>query len=277
MPQNSSQWIPFKNAPWSADQKKSFAHITEWDRALKSLVIEEGGAEAIRVRFEKEADNITKGVYGGLLPENLCRQVLGDAEAIGLPKALYVSMVRSAHHYYSPIRFDTGADLKQFLQESVIPRGTLIAKLADVGHTWQLKQVSDLTTAFFLVNKLLNLKNELARDRLYIPLADLEQAGLSVNDLREGGDSPQMQKMLWKQIIRVRDAFAQGQPLVKEVPRKFRRSFKKNWLTGLELIGEIEKRKYDLWSEPITLSGVQKFQIRVLTFIGRGASHARGR
>ncbi|MFK7846427.1 MAG: squalene/phytoene synthase family protein [Rhodothermales bacterium] len=277
MPQTSAQWIPFEDAPWNADQRKSFSNITEWDNALKSLPLEHGSVEAIKARFAKEADDIDKGIYGGMLSERLCRQVLGEAGVERAHKDLYVSQVRSAYHYYSPIRFETGGELKQFLQGSVIPRGTLIAKLADVGHTWQLKQVSDLSTAFFLVNKLLNLKAELAKDRLYIPLADLEQANISINDLKEGRDSPQMQKMLWKQIIRVRDAFAQGQPLLKEVPRKFRRSFKKNWLTGLELVGEIEKRNYDLWSEPITLSGIQKFQINVLTFIGRGASHARGR
>ena len=84
-------------------------------------------------------------------------------------------------------------------------------------------------------------------------------------------------KLLWKQVIRIRDAFAQGQPLVKEVPRKFRRSFKKNWLTGLELVGEIERRQYDLWTRPISLSRLQRFQVIMLSLIGKGVSHARGR
>ena len=168
-------------------------------------------------------------------------------------------------------------ELKAFLHETVVPKAYLIASLADLAHRWQLPKVADLATAYFLVNQLVNLKDNLAQSRLFIPESDLAQAGVSMEDLRHGTKSKAMEKMLWKQVIRIRDAFAQGQPLVKEVPRKFRRTFKRNWLTGLELVLEIERRDYDLWSSPIQLSKLQQFQIAVLTFVGKGAAKARGR
>ena len=146
-----------------------------------------------------------------------------------------------------------------------------------MARTWQKPWVANLATAFSLVGKLLHLKEDLANDRVFIPMSGLAQAGISLEELKEGVNDARTKKLLWKQIIRIRDAFAQGQPLLKEVPRKFRRPFKRNWLTGLELVGEIERRQYDLWTEPITLSRLQRFQVTVLSFIGKGATHARGR
>lgn len=211
------------------------------------------------------------------MPEALNHQIYREMDLHKLPQEWFTSQIKAAHHFYGSLRFSTGGDLKQFLEDAVIPQGYLIARLADVAHRWQLQQVSDLATAFFLVKRLVNLKEDLGKDQLFIPLGDLALAGITVDDLKQGKKSDQTRKMLWKQVIRVRDAFAQGQPLIKEVPRKFRRSFKKNWLTGLEFVTEIERRDYDLWSEPIVLSGMQRFQINVLSITSQGAGKARGR
>ncbi len=276
MHRDETDWIPFIDAPWSADQKEQFEFILQWRRTLQQLSPAESDASALKSAFEAEADQLIAGESTSLLPKAVVDNMKLRAQRDGLPLEWFASQVRVAHRYYHPMQFATGKELKEFLTASVVAQGKLIAKLADVAHGWQLPQVSDLATAFHLVDKLVNLPAEMEKGRLYIPLSDLEQAGVTVDEIEKGVVDARTQKLLWKQIIRIRDAFAQGQPLVKEVPRKFRRTFKKNWLTGLELVGEIERRQYDLWSEPIVLSKIQKFQIAILSIIGKGAAKARG-
>lgn len=225
----------------------------------------------------KEAAILREHGACALVPESFCKPIFAHAATLNLKPELFIQQFEHAYYHYGALEFEDNAALKQYMQAVVIPRGTLVAGLADMAHTWQVPQVANLATAFSLVGKLLALKDDLKKGRLFIPLADLAQAGVSIEALAQGVNDARTQKLLWKQVIRIRDAFAQGQPLVKEVPRKFRRPFKKNWLTGLELVGEIERRQYDLWTRPITLTALQRFQITVLTFIGKGVSHARGR
>ena len=276
MDQDSREWIPFEDAPWSSEQQILFQFILKWSRALKKISVEEKDPDILKKMFADEAVSVEEHLTGNLIPQSLVDELKLHADQADLPLAWFASQIKGSYRYYSPVSFASGKELKDFLADTVVAQGKLVAKLIDVAHRWQIPQVTDLATAFFLVRKLVNLKDELAEGRLFIPLADLEQAGVSMEDLKLGNNNPQMQKMLWKQIVRVRDAFAQGQPLVKEVPRKFRRTFKRNWLTGLELIGEVEKRNYDIWTAPIELTKTQNFQITVLSFIGKGAAKARG-
>ncbi len=275
MVDNSQEWVPFLDAPWSHDQKEAFLHIHAWHDALKAMKLPGNDAAENKRLLGEEAGLIEKGETGALLPAKLSEKTFELAEKNALPLEWFSSQVRAAHYFHGPVRFATGTDLKQFLQEAIAPKGYLIARLADVAHRWQLPQVSDLATAFFLVQQLIDLKKAVANNRIFIPMADLDQAGISIEDLKEGVKNSAMEKLMWKQVIRIRDAFAQGQPLVKEVPRKYRRTFKRNWLKGLEFVLEIERRGYDLWSAPIALSKIQQFQISVLALVSKGAARAR--
>lgn len=249
----------------------------EWHRALKAVNLDGKDPDEVIHLFKKEAELFSRRERSALIPDALNQRIYQQADLHELPQEWFTSQIEAAHHFYGPQRFATGGDLKQFLEDAVVPQGYLIAKLADVAHRWQLPQVSDLAIAFFLVKRLVHLKDDLLKDQLFIPMGDLALAGVTVDDLKQGNNNEQTQKMLWKQVIRIRDAFAQGQPLIRDLPRKFRRSFKKNWLTGLEFVSEIERRDYDLWSARIALSGMQKFQINVLSIISQGAGRARGR
>lgn len=277
MDENVEQWIPFADAPWNAAQRKGFDGILAWDQQMKNLPVADLSGEVLKARLADEAAQLRDTGACSLVSDALCQSVFGEAAALNLPPARFIQQLEHAYYHYGALSFEDNAALKQYMQAIVIPRGTLVAGLADLAHNWQVPQVGNLSTAFSLVGKLLNLERDLSADRVFIPRADLAQAGVSVEELKQGVNDARTQKLLWKQIIRIRDAFAQGQPLVKEVPRKFRRTFKKNWLTGLELVGEIERRGYDLWSSPVSLSAMQRFQVNVLAFIGKGVSHARGR
>ncbi len=270
-------WIPFDDAPWSEDQRRSFDLIQAWDSALKAGAFSDRTPEELETLFQQEADRIAGGEAGTIIPrvtlEGVRKQVAGGT----LKMEWFVDQVRAAHHYHGAIRFASNVELKQFLDGSLAPKGYLIASLADAAHRWQLPLVNELAVAFFLVKRLVQLPADLQKNQLYIPESDLGQAGITIEELKTGQNQEAIRKLLWKQMVRVRDAFAQGQPLLKEVPKKFRKTFKRNWLTGLEIANEIERRKYDLWSTPIDLSGVQQFQVKVLALIGRGVSKARGR
>ena len=159
--------------------------------------------------------------------------------------------------------------LQAFIQPWAGSQGRLLARLAGHKGSWQLPLVDELTRAFFLTGRLVHLPDDLARDRLFIPLDEMRHAGVSLDQLRAGDVDEAMRRLFWKQIVRVRDAFAQGQSLARDLPRWQRRVFKQWWLGGLELVNEIERRQYDVWSQPLMVSSVQRFRVRMQALAGR--------
>ena len=48
----------------------------------------------------------------------------------------------------------------------------------------------------------------------------------------------------------------------------------KRWWCALELLNEIERRGFDIWSEPIVLSPYRKLQVYVMTVFGRAVDNS---
>ena len=271
MPEGAHRFRPFEDVPWPKDKASAAAVFWEWRDYLKSLTLPNADA------YSDEARRLENGDAPQQLSGSLVEKIWRVSQEHKLPIDWFAAPLKASFRLHQPLRFVDAGALKEFLGEWVVPHASLIAKLAGSAHSWQLKQVNELATAFFLTDKLVHLPVELQEERLFIPESDLEQAGVTVEMLRTGDLNENVRKLLWKQAVRVRDAFAQGQPLLKDLDRRYRRPFKRNWLTGLEYVNEIERRKYDLWSSLIELSSRQRFQVGVLSWIGKGANQARGR
>jgi phytoene synthase len=81
-----------------------------------------------------------------------------------------------------------------------------------------------------------------------------------------------VQGLLWRESVRVRDALAQGRPLIANLSLRHRFALKRFWVGALELLKELDRRDYDLWSEPLTLSFFRRVQVYVQTLLGRSVS-----
>ena len=266
---------PFDSISWPAEKKAAVDLFEEWHEHLKNRCSFSSGKEAKEAFLVLKTQILNKEPQH-LIPPELVRRIEHGIQTYDIPSEWFYSQLDTAHYFYGGVQFDDAKALKAFVSSWNAPHAYLHAKLMDAAYTWQRVYWDELSMAFFIVEALLNLPADISSGRLFIPKSEAHQAGVELEMLKKGELSPGVERLLWKQTIRARDAFAQGQPLLKELDRAYRGRVKKNWLTGLEYINEIERRKYNVWSEPIGLTGVQKFQVLVLSWIGKGARYARG-
>ena len=144
-----------------------------------------------------------------------------------------------------------------------------MARLAGQKGSWQIPLIDELVRAYFLTGRLVYLPEDLARDHLFIPLDEMDHAGVSLEQLREGLVDEAMKRLFWKQTVRIRDAYAHGQNLVKDLTGWQRRVFKRWWLGGLYVLSEIERREYDVWSGPLTLTPLRRVQVQLQALVGK--------
>lgn len=265
---------PFEHVSWSPAKRKAVDVFEEWHDFLRHKCDFPSQEEA-RKAFRDLKKRLENDESQEIIPAQLAEKVREMATVYDLPSEWFYDQLNVAHYFYSPIRIEDAREFKSFVMGWESPHVYLIAKLADAAYTWQRKLIDELTIALFIVDLLLNLPDDLSNSNVFIPSTEMEHASVSLNQLNTGERTDEVERLLWKQTIRARDAFAQGQPLIKDLDRKYRGVVKKNWLTGLEYINEIEKRNYDLWSKPLDLSGLQQFQIVVLSWIGRGVRQGR--
>jgi phytoene synthase len=137
---------------------------------------------------------------------------------------------------------------------SANPVGRLVLEL--FGHREpELLALSDcICTALQLTNFWQDVAVDLERDRIYLPLEDLERFQYTLDDLRAGRADARWRELLKFQIARTRGLFEQGKPLPERVAPELRRQLRLTWLGGTTVLLKIESAGYDVFRRRPSLS-----------------------
>lgn len=147
--------------------------------------------------------------------------------------------------------------LLQYSTCSANPVGRLMLELFD-HRAQELFALSDnICTALQLTNFWQDVRIDLERDRVYLPLDDLESFGLSVDILKRWKlenrppSDPDMEKR-WRSLMaleaeRTWKLFLNGKPLPERVVPQLRRQLRLTWLTGTTILSRIEAVGYDVF------------------------------
>lgn len=269
MPEGPNQLAfprPFFEEPWPAHSREAARALWNWHIALLREPAHGPVSDEVAFRL---AEDVEGGSHLPWVPRDVANAAYGACSRHGLPRGWLADQVRVAPRMWGSVRIIDQADLESVMLNRAVAHARLLARLAEAAHSWQIPYVDEFARGLFLVGRMMELPADVRADRIFIPLSDLEQAGVSVEQLLEGRVDEPMRKLLWKQVIRARDALAHGAPLAGEVSPRFARAMKRWWMAGVEMLNEVERRDYDLWSRPPALSFFGRLQVRFQARFGR--------
>jgi phytoene synthase len=264
---------PFYNN-WSRSLRPAAHALWAWHSALASAPAM-GGNEteaSVETFYQDERERAEAGEPMRLVRESVWTEAYAVCDEHGLDRALLGAQAEAARHLHGRTQFETASTLDRFVHMWAVPHGRLLAGLAGADFSTQVACADELARGFFYLGRLLRLPADIKQRRLFIPMEDVRQADVSIQQLREGAVDESVQRLLWKQSVRARDAFAQGQPLIADLGLRQRYALKRWWLGALEVLSELERRDYDLWSEPVRLSWYRRFQIYLHSLFGRATT-----
>lgn len=259
---------------WSRHQYAAARALWAWHSALTSpqLVGINGTDAAVQSYFDEERARAEAGEPMRVVREEVWTNAYSACETHGLDRQLLGAQVEGARALVGETRFETASSLKDFVRLWAIPHGRLLAGLAGVDLAIQLRYADELSRGFFHLGRLLTLPEDVVKGRLFIPLENLRQKDVTIDQLKNGNVDEAVRELLWKESVRVRDALAQGRPLIAGLSLRQRFALKRDWMGALELLQEMERRNYDLWSRPLELSFFRRMQVYVQTLLGRSVS-----
>lgn len=233
--------IPLAPERWpEADQpivKAAWQWLFALKRSAQTKRLDADGAAIVANAVAQEAS--TTGL--GLTVDGPYRQLLVDKR---IPKEELVAQAEVVWHWHGTQRFHTTGDLNAFADAWSGSQARILGAIAGVNTRWTQTVLREWGRAYFFTSRLLTLDDDLAHDRCYFALDQMTQQGVSVNLLRRDRDHPDVNKLLWKAVIRAQDAYAQALPLVYDTDGSLQRALKESWLGGLEALRLIQKYNY---------------------------------
>jgi squalene synthase HpnC len=143
-------------------------------------------------------------------------------------------------------RWETYDDLLEYCRHSATPVGEMVLGVLGYRDAWRVGMSDATCIGLQLVNFWQDVARDLReRDRIYLPLEDMERLGVSEADLRRPTASEPVRRLLALEVERARDRLLAGEPLHRFVPRRVALDLRMFSAGGLALCDAIARQGYD--------------------------------
>ena len=145
--------------------------------------------------------------------------------AHALPIPLFHALISAFRQDVTTSRYATYAHVLDYCARSANPVGRLLLSLYRRESEDNLRCSDAVCTGLQLTNFWQDVAVDWKKDRVYLPLEDLERFGVTLADIAEARMSEKMRALMFFETSRTRALLESGRPLTKALP----------WRLGLEL------------------------------------------
>lgn len=118
-----------------------------------------------------------------------------------------------------------------------------------------------------LVNIVRDVREDIARDRIYLPREDLERFGVTEDDLRKAEASKALRELVTFESVRARKFLREGERLLTRLPRRSRGCPALLAALYSRILDQIRQRDYDVLTVRVSLSSWEKVCLMLHTWV----------
>jgi phytoene synthase len=280
-------------AAYAECQRLARRHYENFPVASRLLPREKRDALAAIYAFARYADDLADepGVEGRLEKLAAWRELLCECFSGEVQHPVFLALRDAGQRFHlsfenfekllrafeSDLRVNRHRDFSSLLAYCVCsanPVGRLVLEL--FGHCEpELFALSDcLCAALQLTNFWQDVALDLERDRIYLPLEDLQRFNYTLDDLHAGRVDERWHELLKLEIARTRRLYEHGKALPERVAPALRAQLRLTWLGGMTVLRKIEAVGYDVFRRRPSLSKLDfvrlYFRTRSSLWVRRG-------
>ena len=234
----------------------AYAFCRQCDDAVDS----QGDAQA-KLHALEQARRRLYQCYAGL-PMDPVTIALHDAVThYQIPRAYFEALLDGMAMDVQRSRYQTFEELHTYCYRAASVIGLICIEIFGYRRPQAKIFAVDLGLAMQLTNILRDIKEDAERGRIYLPQQELRDFGVSEADLLAGRLTDEFRSLMHYQVRRARKYFASGDRLLPLLPPRSRMCTAV--LQGLysEILNRIEAANYDVFSQRISLSTLEKMQL----------------
>lgn len=205
--------FPVLAAPFSRAQREALAAIYAFARTADDFADEpafEGRRERLLDGWEAEL----RRCFAGDAEHPVFVALRDSAARFGYDVGPFLDLLSAFRQDVRVRRYATFAELHDYCRRSANPVGRLVLQTLGIDDPRRRDGSDRLCTALQLANFWQDLSVDLPRDRLYVPLEDLERCGVPPAELLAQRATPGCAELLRLELDRTATLFAQSAPLV---------------------------------------------------------------
>ena len=188
-------------------------------------------------------------------------------QTYNIPKHLFADLLSAFRMDVTKKRFDTFTDLLYYCKHSANPVGHLVLYIFRNATERTMALSDNICTALQLANFWQDVSLDWEKERIYIPLEDVERFGYTERDLKARITDERFRKLMKFEVDRTKELFAAGKPLLVEAAGELHIELSLTWRGGMKILEKIERLQFDVLHTRPTLSSWDKLSILGTSFL----------
>lgn len=201
-------------------------------------------------------------IIGRRVPQHpiIC-ELLGIADRHRIPYDFLTMVIDGARFDLDMQWIETLDDLVRYSVLVAGSVGVIMAHILGTDDPRALEAANDLGVAMQLTNVLRDVGEDLQRGRVYLPRAELQAAGCTLDMLRREKITPQFQRVMQALIADARERYRRGMSGISYLDRSAQFSIYLAATLYSQILVKIERRDFDVFSRRASLSHVEKWML----------------
>ena len=205
--------------------------------------------------------------YNGNPTHRVFAALAETVDRFQIPHELFMNLLTAFRADATVKRYETYEDVLAYCRNSANPIGRLVLLLFNYRSETMMRLSDSICTALQLTNFWQDVSVDLLKDRIYLPLEDLEEFGYSEQDLLEHKVNEPFGNLMAFQVRRAAELFAEGKPLLAMVDKDLSMELKLTWISGMKILQKIHKQHYDVLTKRPALSKLDKLGLLFRSFL----------
>jgi len=159
--------------------------------------------------------------------------------------------------------------LKKYCWHAAGAVGLLSARIFGVTDPGTLAYAEKLGLAFQLTNIIRDVGEDARKGRIYLPVAELQQFGVTAADILNGRHSAQFERLMQFQATRARALYREALASLPEADRRAQRPGLIMASIYHALLDEIERDSFHVLRQRISLTPIRKLWLAWITYVRR--------
>ncbi|CAB4842859.1 unannotated protein [freshwater metagenome] len=214
-------------------------------------------------------DKILNDLKSGRSDDAVGRALIDTVNRFSIPHAHFEAFLHSMTMDLTVTEYQTYEDLLEYVYGSAAVIGLEMVPVLGVLEEGAYECAKKLGIAFQLANFIRDVGEDLDRGRIYLPLEELAQCGVSREMLEARVLTPQIIEALKFQIARVRQLQAEATPGIKMLEAASRPCIEAASTLYCGIVDEVEKIGYDIFNKRAKTSTARRLRVASTAFLKR--------
>jgi len=234
------------------------------DDLASELSIEEK-AEALSTWGNTVLADLKKGTSN----DHVGRALIDTVKRFDIPHENFEAFLHSMTMDLTVQEYETYEDLLEYVYGSAAVIGLEMVPILGPLHNDAYEAAKKLGIAFQLANFIRDVDEDLDRGRVYLPIKELAQFGVTREMLEERVLTPEIIEALKFQIARVRQLQAEAAPGIAMLEATSRPCIQAASSLYCGIVDEVEKIGYDIFNQRAKTSTARRIRVAGAAFIKR--------